>query len=105
MDNQYKISGLAFTLYGALSTIVFLAIYIFGGITLSDTSKLPLLVLLMINIMLAVNFLCFLCGIYLLKQNKTVHSIAMPLSVILLLSIPFGTIVGSLYLIERFRKV
>ncbi|MBA6263851.1 MULTISPECIES: hypothetical protein [unclassified Colwellia] len=104
MDNQFKISGWAFTIYGAVATCAFLFVYILGISQLSNLDSLPTFLILLINILLVVNFLAWLCGIYLLKQSKTVHKIALPLSIIILLSFPFGTIVGGIYLMQRFKN-
>ena len=104
MDNQFKVSGIAFTIYGACAVLAFLFAYTFGVTQLSSVQSLPVSIFLLINILLAINFLALLCGVYLLKQNEAVHKIALPVSIILLLSVPFGTIVGGIYLMQRFKN-
>ena len=104
MDNQFKISGIAFTAYGAFEVLAFLFVYVFGATQLSSIESLPISILLLVNILLAINFLALLCGIYLLKQNQAVHKFALPVSIVLLLSFPFGTFVGGLYLWQRFKN-
>ena len=62
-------------------------------------------IFLLINTLLAINFLALLCGVYLLKQNEAVHKFVLPVSIIILLSVPFGTIVGGIYLMKRFKNI
>ncbi|MDO6427384.1 hypothetical protein Q4489_10185 [Thalassotalea sp. 1_MG-2023] len=105
MENQFKVSGIAYTIYGAFAIIAFVIAYIFGVTQFTNFQSLPVSIFLLINILLAINFLVLLCGIYLLKQNEAVHKIALPMSIIILLSVPFGTIVGGIYLMQRFKNI
>ncbi|WP_448546454.1 hypothetical protein [Thalassotalea fusca] len=104
MDNQFKVSGIGLTIYGACAVLAFLFAYIFGVTQIPSIQSLPTSIFLLSSILLAINFLALLCGIYLLKQNEAVHKIALPVSIIILLSVPFGTIVGGIYLIQRFQN-
>ncbi|RZF82948.1 hypothetical protein EXT46_05715 [Pseudoalteromonas sp. CO325X] len=104
MDNQFKASGVAFTIYGACTVLAFLLTYIFGITLFSGVQSLPISFFLLIYASLAINFLSLLCGLYLLKQNEAVHKIALPVSILILFSVPFGTIVGSIYLMQRFKN-
>tara|TARA_Y100000588_G_scaffold384946_1_gene477260 strand:+ start:1382 stop:1699 length:318 start_codon:yes stop_codon:yes gene_type:complete len=105
MDNQFKVSGIAFTIYGACAVLASLCSYIFGVTQLSSVQSLPVSIFLLINTLLAINFLALLCGVYLLKQNEAVHKFVLPVSIIILLSVPFGTIVGGIYLMKRFKNI
>jgi hypothetical protein len=104
MDDRFKVSGWALTIYGAVALITFLFVYIFGITQISNISSLPTGLFLLINIILVINFLALLCGIYLLKKSIVVHKIALPVSLIIMLSVPFGTLVGAIYLIQRFKE-
>ena len=104
MNNQFKVSGVAFTIYGAFAVLAFLFVYILGVTQLSSVQSLPVSIFLLINILLAINFLALLCGVYLLKQSEAIHKIALPVSIILLVSVPFGTVVGGIYLMQRFKN-
>ncbi|MGB1198067.1 MAG: hypothetical protein ACPG46_03410 [Thalassotalea sp.] len=103
MNNPFKVSGIALTAYGAFEIIVFLYSYYGSATPINSIAKLPISMLLLICLLLAVNLLAFLCGIYLLNRNEAVHKIALPVSVVLLLSLPFGTIVGGIYLVQRYK--
>ena len=105
MENRFKLSGVAFTLYGFVAAVSFVGFYIFGATQLSSLDNMPLLLLFIINLLFAINLLSLLCGIYLLKQNEAVHKLALPVSILILLSVPFGTIVGGIYLIQRYKHL
>jgi len=64
MDNQFKVSGIAFTIYGACAVLASLCSYIFGVTQLSSVQSLPVSIFLLINTLLAINFLALLCGVY-----------------------------------------
>ncbi|WP_220465376.1 MULTISPECIES: hypothetical protein, partial [unclassified Colwellia] len=66
--------------------------------------SIPSGIKLLVSLLFVVNLLAFLCGIYLLKENTVVHKFALPVSIVMLLSFPFGTFVGGLYLWERFKS-
>lgn len=104
MDNNFKVSGMAFTLYGGFTVFVFLAVYLFGASLLSNIQSLPTHLFFIISVLFVINFLALLSGIYLLKNNEVVHKVALPLSIVLLFSVPFGTITGAIYLVERYKS-
>lgn len=56
------------------------------------------------NLFIALGFLAFLCGVYLLKNNSAVHRIALPVAVVSIFSFPAGTIAGGLYLWQRHEN-
>jgi len=103
MDNQFKESGWAFVIYGSFSFLVSLAVYVFITF-LTHNSDISFLISLLLGIFLVFSFLILLCGLQLLKGNKGVHKVALPLSIITLFNAPVGTIVGGLYLWQRFKN-
>jgi hypothetical protein len=104
MDNQFKISGWAFTVYGAIVVLAFMFAYYYGVTQYLNVQSIPSGIKLLVSLLFVVNLLAFLCGIYLLKENTVVHKFALPVSIVMLLSFPFGTFVGGLYLWERFKS-
>ena len=62
------------------------------------------LFLALYNLFIALGFLAFLCGVYLLKNNSAVHRIALPVAVVSIFSFPAGTIAGGLYLWQRHEN-
>jgi len=104
MDNKFKVSGIAFTLYGVLAVLAFISKYMFGVNQLSNIQTLPTIVVFMGSLFSVVHLLALLCGVYLLKKNEAVHKIALPISIVILFIIPFGTITGVIYLMERYKN-
>ena len=88
MENRYQISGWALTIYGAFNVIGFMLSYSYVAKLFASLSGISLLALVIINVLIAVSFLAFLCGIFLLKNNSAVHKIALPVSIVILLSVP-----------------
>lgn len=104
MDKAFKISGIAFTLYGGFTVLIFLAVYMLGVAQLSNIESIPAYLLIVISLLFVIHCLALLCGVYLLKKSAAVHKIALPVSLVILFSVPFGTMTGVIYLIERFKS-
>lgn len=104
MENKYKISGWALTIYGAVSLITLLFGYSSFSNHFGPIDGMYFLLLALLNLFIAFGFLAFLCGIYLLKNNSAVHRVALPVAVVSMFSFPIGTIAGGLYLWQRHEN-
>lgn len=104
MENKYKISGWALSIYGAMSLITLLFGYSLLLNYFGPIGGIYFLFLAIYNLFIALGFLAFLCGVYLLKNNSAVHRIALPVAVVSIFSFPAGTIAGGLYLWQRHEN-
>ncbi|WP_293749221.1 hypothetical protein [uncultured Paraglaciecola sp.] len=101
MENRYQPSGWALSIYGVFNVLGLILSYAYVIKFFTSLSGISLLALIFVNLLIAIGFLAFLCGIYLLKNNDAVHKFALPVSVVILLSFPTGTLAGALYLWQR----
>lgn len=101
MKNKYAISGWALSIYGAFNVLVLFLSYSFVVSHFGEIEGMTLVVVIFLNLFIALGFLSLLCGIYLLKDNSSVHKFALPVSVAIMLNVPVGTVVGALYLWQR----
>ena len=101
MQNKFKMSGFALSLYGALTLIPILAFYPYFSKYVTSLSQFCWFQIGLMNLVMIVSFLSLLSGVFLLKNNAAAHRFAFPISVVLLLSFPFGTIAGAIYLWQR----
>jgi hypothetical protein len=99
VNDQYKFSGWAFSIYGGLTSISLLSVayFVLGPNSLS-TSSPPTVLFVFYGVLIATHLLAFLGGILLLKQHPFAHKIALPASFLIMMSFPVGTIIGGNYL-------
>ncbi|MCC5826327.1 hypothetical protein [Alkalimonas sp.] len=101
--HQYRMAGWAFVLYGGAGVLWFFNLRLLDMSYQPFLHLLPIPFLLHVNLMLMIDFLTLLCGIYLLKQHEPVHRLALPVALVNLLALPIGTLVGGLYLWLYFK--
>ncbi|WP_286235398.1 hypothetical protein [Thalassotalea sediminis] len=104
MENDFRVSGWAYFVYGAVSLIGFVIAFLFGVTQMPSYIALPFYIHALVNIVLVLNVFVLLSGYYLIKQNTNVHKFAFPIALVLLLSVPVGTVVGFLYLYQRAKN-
>jgi hypothetical protein len=105
MNNQYKLSGWAFSIYGGLTSISLLSVaYIVLEPNSLSMRAPPTALFIFYGVQFATHLAAFLGGILLLKQNPFAHKIALPASLFILLSFPVGTIIGLMYLWRWFPE-
>lgn len=99
INDQFKFSGWAFSIYGGLSSFGLLAVVfplLDPGSVSTGSPSTPIYVLY--GILLATHLLALLSGICLLKQHPFAHKLALPASFFIMMSFPIGTIIGVYYL-------
>jgi fumarate reductase subunit D len=104
MDDQFKLSGWAMTLYGLATFSAFIYVLFLTITQLSLFESFSFVVNVLLLIMFLINVLPLFCGFHLLKHNKNIHKLALPTSVIIMLAFPVGTVVGGLYLWQRYKN-
>jgi hypothetical protein len=104
MENKFVISGWAFSLFGAICTVGLLYGYSFATNVASTFGMTYVVILILISVSIAVSFMTFLTGVFLLKNNNAVHKVALPISFAIMISVPVGTAVGALYLWQRYES-
>ncbi|MEE2000912.1 hypothetical protein QWY20_05560 [Alkalimonas sp. MEB108] len=101
---QYSMAGWAFAIYGGSGVLWFFNLQLLDISYQPFLHLLPIPFLLHVNLILMIDFLTLLCGIYLLKQHDSVHRVALPVAMINLLALPIGTMVGGLYLWFYYKR-
>ncbi len=104
MGDKYKLSGWAMTLLGIVKISTFIVVLVAFEIPLSVISDLDVEANITLFFIVLMSVLVLICGVQLIKQNHKIHRLALPVSIILLLGFPIGTIVGGLYLLEWRRN-
>ena len=104
MEYKFEMSGWAFSVFGAVSMVGLLYGYFFVADVVSAFGIKYAFILVIMGVSLAVSFMTFLSGIYLLKNNEAVHKVALPISFAIMISVPVGTAVGALYLWQRHES-
>ncbi len=104
MDDQFKLSGWAMTLYGFATLSAFIYILFLSITQLSLFESFSFVVSVLLFIIFLINVLPLLCGLHLLKHNKNIHKLALPTSVVIMLAFPVGTVVGGIYLWQRYKN-
>ena len=104
MENKFVVSGWALSLFGAVNILGLLYSYSFVMGIASVSGVMQILLLTIISLSIVVSFLALLSGIYLLKNNDAVHKVALPVSFAIMISVPIGTVVGALYLWQRYES-
>ena len=100
-NNGFKMSGWMLMGYGIFYVFVFFAL---NGYINSNFGPLKTEYYILMYLVLIVNFIALLCGFYILKGNEKIHRVAFPLSIIIILNFPFGTVAGTTYLFERQKN-
>ncbi|WP_218353977.1 hypothetical protein [Alteromonas lipotrueiana] len=103
MEHEYKISGIALAVYGGVSLVILVFFYRFFIAEVHFVDYFLILFLSLLVFHIVASFLALLSGIYLIKGNELAHRFALPVSVIILFSVPVGTIVGAVYLWQRLQ--
>jgi len=102
VEDKYKVCGWAFSIYGTILLSLSIILYsVFLEHSFLNEMTLNYVIFAAIFI---VGLITLLCGIYIFKGNPKVHKIALPISVLALLNVPFGTVVGALYLWLRYKN-
>jgi len=105
MERSFKESGWTFLVCGSFAVCWSLYLYFLSfhehplldfGLNFSFYSILSVLLVFYSSIAL--------CGFYLIKGNSNVHKIALPLSIVLLVFFPVGTVIGGIYLWQRYKN-
>jgi len=105
MNDQFKLSSWAFSIYGGLTSISLLlvAYIVLEPNSLSMRSP-PTGLFVFYSVQFAIHLVAFSSGILLLKQNPFAHKLALPASLLILISFPVGTIIGLMYLWRWFPE-
>jgi len=104
MDDKFKLSAWAMILYGIATFSAFIYALFLSLTQLALFESFSFVVSVLLLTVFLINVLPLFCGVHLLKQNNNIHKLALPTSIIILLAFPVGTLVGSLYLWQKYKK-